>query len=233
MNVKSNKITSYGFTIIELVIVIVVIAILVTITAISYSTITQNAAEQSLQADLRTAASKLARYHADHGGYPSTLGDAQVSDSGNKVFTYNNYDSADSYCLVLTQEDLGYHIVSTNDEPQEGTECPPAPDLITYTGFSASYIGGNQVQIAVGTLPDDWASSDYDLWACWGSSTCSPLRIANEGYSDPDFTWLGVTPWGTFNQAPPTGTSGKTVRYQLVKYSDPLEGSNIAPVAIP
>lgn len=113
-----------GFTMVELIIVIIVIAILVTITVVSYSTITRSATEQALQSDLRDAASKLAKYRADNGGYPSSLVQATIENVDGKVFTYVYEPVSDKYCLAVAKEDMGYYLLNTNSEPQQGAVCP-------------------------------------------------------------------------------------------------------------
>lgn len=134
MNARTHRRLTGGFTIVEIIVVIIVIGILVGLSVISYSLITRNAAEQSLQADLRTAASKLSRYRADHGSFPDALDTAGVESSDSSSFTYVYDTESDLYCLVALRESIGFYITSENSEPQDSTSCPA--DIIVRADLS-------------------------------------------------------------------------------------------------
>lgn len=59
-----------GFTIVELLIVIVVIAVLATVTIIAYNGITDNAHNNTVEADLSNIAKRIEMLRTSHDSYP-------------------------------------------------------------------------------------------------------------------------------------------------------------------
>lgn len=119
---KNNR--SFGFTIVEVLVVIVVVGILAGITVISYGAITENAAKQALETDLKGAASKLTRYKSDNGAYPTLLSDAGITDSSTTTYGYIYTSATDSYCLSASGEVASFHLTNTDSTSQTGP-CTP------------------------------------------------------------------------------------------------------------
>ena len=69
-NIKLNKQSERGFTIVELLIVVVVIAILAAITIVSYNGITNRANASSAKSTAATWQKKIELYQGEQGGYP-------------------------------------------------------------------------------------------------------------------------------------------------------------------
>lgn len=114
---------SSGFTLVELIIVVVVIGIIVSIIIVSYAAVTNESHSQSLQGDIKTAASKLSEYRADNGAYPSTLSTAGVTNSSTTSYTYTYTSANDTYCLIGTGYNTSYYVLNTNTTPKSGTSC--------------------------------------------------------------------------------------------------------------
>ncbi len=119
-----HKSRAGGFTIVEVLVVIIVIGILAGITIVSYGAVTDNAAKQALEADLKGAASKLSRYKYDHGGYPTSLSQADVTNSSTTTYNYTYTSATDSYCLSASGEVASFHLTDTDSTSQPGL-CTP------------------------------------------------------------------------------------------------------------
>jgi prepilin-type N-terminal cleavage/methylation domain-containing protein len=102
---RSNSYTSFGFTIVELLVVIVVIGILAAITIVSYTGISQKANNASLVSDLTNASQQLKLYYVDHGTYPTSI------DAGTGCPT----PADTNYCLKVSS---GNTIAYTSLNPQ-------------------------------------------------------------------------------------------------------------------
>lgn len=123
MGIKDLQKKPSGFTIVEMIVVVIVIGIIVGIVIVSYSSITRSSNQQSLQADLKTAASKLTSYRADNGAYPTTLSAASVTNSSTTSYTYTYTAVSDTYCLVATGYSQTFYVVSSNNNPISGSAC--------------------------------------------------------------------------------------------------------------
>jgi type II secretion system protein G len=122
MGIKATNNTR-GFTIVELIVVIIVIGIIAAIIIVSYSAITQSSRQQSLQADIKTAASKLVQYRSDNGSYPTSLDAAGVTNSSTTSYTYTYTSANDSYCLVGTGYNMSFYVLSGDSTPKVGSSC--------------------------------------------------------------------------------------------------------------
>jgi len=69
---KQNDKTSFGFTIVELLIVIVIIGILAAITIVSFNGVTSKANISKSQSDLKNMQKLIEMYKVDNGTYPNT-----------------------------------------------------------------------------------------------------------------------------------------------------------------
>lgn len=102
MLMVKNKIN--GFTIVELLVVIVVIGILASITVVSYTGITNKAAESVIKSDLSSSLTMLNMDNINNGAYPLTK---EAADSGRGLpkSTNTSYQyalAANNYCLTAT-----------------------------------------------------------------------------------------------------------------------------------
>ncbi len=118
INTLQNKLK--GFTIVEVIIVIVVLGILIGIVLLSYSSVLNNSKTHSLKADASTAYSKLVKYRADNGTYPTALSAAGISNSTTTTYAYTYTSGTDSYCLQVTGYKMIYHVNNGKSEPVAG-----------------------------------------------------------------------------------------------------------------
>lgn len=114
------KSVTRGFTIVELVVIIVVIGVLATIVTLSYTAVLNNSRTQSLNSDIKTAYSKLVKYRADSGNYPTTLSAVSVTSDTTTTYAYTYTAASDTFCLAATAYSTTVHIVSGNAEPITG-----------------------------------------------------------------------------------------------------------------
>ena len=78
---KHSDKTSFGFTIVELLIVIVVIGILAAITIVSFNGVTSKANVSKSQSDLKNMQKLIEMYKVDNGTYPNTSQNWYFSDA--------------------------------------------------------------------------------------------------------------------------------------------------------
>ena len=161
--------SSFGFTIVELLVVIVVIGILAAITIVSYSGISSRATASALQSDLDNASKQLKLYYVDHGSYPTSLdgsncplGSAPSPDtryclkaSSGATFTYANVlPSTFSLKATNSSSTTAYSITNSSQPTVAAATCPtgfiPVPGSSTYgtsdfcvMKFEAKNAGGN------------------------------------------------------------------------------------------
>lgn len=108
-----------GFTIVELLIVIVVIGILAAITIVAFNGVQDKARDASAKSGATQAYKKLETYKALNGAYPSTLADAQVTDTSSTTFTYATANSGQSAC-VAAQTGTSQYSVQNGISPLKG-----------------------------------------------------------------------------------------------------------------
>lgn len=80
---KTNKLSSKGFTIVELLIVIVIIGILATIGFVSFSSAQNKAKKSKAQSTVSQVKSKLGEYFSENNSYPASQGDVVTYLEGN------------------------------------------------------------------------------------------------------------------------------------------------------
>lgn len=136
MATRKHSLLSNGFTVVEMLIVVVVVGILATITVVSYRTVTTNARDQAVSADLQTVAAELGKMKSSTGNFPSSAGfssDVELSNtSGETEYTYNYDTTTGSYCLAATGYDFSYHVTSTNSTITEGDcQASGTPVIVT------------------------------------------------------------------------------------------------------
>ena len=97
-----KNVSSFGFTIVELLIVIVVIAILAAITIVSFNGIQSRAYDTSVKSDLTALTKKMELYSAENGRYPdptfATLETFGFKANGNAYLTNPGSDRNLIYC---------------------------------------------------------------------------------------------------------------------------------------
>ncbi len=169
--------TTYGFTIVELLIVIVVIAILAAITIVAYTGVNSRAVVASLNADLENGSKALKVFQAvNNSTYPTALdcsatpaaGSTCLKSSPGSSYQYtfaNNGTSLASFCLSETNGTTSYYIKS---------DTLPTVGTCTITNYATNP--------ALGTDAVGWASA----------SVTSPART-----SVPDLAGFGWSYAGT------------------------------------
>ena len=80
---KTNKLSSKGFTIVELLIVIVIIGILATIGFVSFSSAQNKAKKSKAQSTVSQVKSKLGEYFSENNSYPAAKADVVTYLEGN------------------------------------------------------------------------------------------------------------------------------------------------------
>lgn len=140
-----------GFTIVELLVVIVVIGILAAVVIVAYTGVSQRAKAASITSDLNGAASQLAIYRVDNGGYPTTNDCSTganpappkicLKSSGDNAFgTYTSNNAVNPQTFSLTEQNGTLSYIVTNDSP------PVAYSPVLVSGGMATTSGGNTIR---------------------------------------------------------------------------------------
>ena len=113
--------SSYGFTIVELLVVIIVISILAGMSIITYGQWRTRVAKTSVKSDLTSAAISMRNERNFKDTYPIAL-PSRFTPSNDVTVTWASGD-ANSFCLngvskVNTQ--VKYHVTNFSDMPMEG-----------------------------------------------------------------------------------------------------------------
>jgi general secretion pathway protein G len=156
--------TTYGFTIVELLVVIVVIAILASITVVAYTGIQNRANDAAVRADLSNFAKTMELYKADNGTYPgessftTALGlkfskNAYGTDAQGRNVRYCLNTTTDTYVLMSNSKSGNYFIV----QPGAVTTAVPA----TYGWGVCQYAGVAETN----PTPNGYSSGAWAAWA--------------------------------------------------------------------
>lgn len=126
---RNNRVNTFGFTIVELLIVVVVIGILAAITIVAYTGINQQASATALKSDLTQAKTQLeiAKISSGNDTYPTppsgTNPPTSLKTSPNTIlqYTVDNTSSPATYCLSATNSmGQAFHLDSTGGTPEDG-----------------------------------------------------------------------------------------------------------------
>lgn len=112
---RAKKITTRGFTIIELVVVITVIAILAAIVVIGYGSWRNSVAKKEVFSDLSMAASAMENAKNSANNYPTSI-PSSFKSSSNVTVTYYSGD-ASTFCIngvSKVNPSISYYVNSTN-----------------------------------------------------------------------------------------------------------------------
>jgi len=119
-----KKISSQGFTIVELLIVVVVIAILAAITIVAYNGVTKRAAESAMQTSIKQIGTSIGVYKIDNSTYPSSLAVLGIDESlySNKDSLWAYTTTGETFCLSTGSKTSSstYHISDANGAPTTG-----------------------------------------------------------------------------------------------------------------
>jgi prepilin-type N-terminal cleavage/methylation domain-containing protein len=166
--------TSYGFTIVELLIVIVVIAILATISIVAYNGIQARARDSQRQEDVKTIVKALELYYIDNGKYP--LSNCVSGCTINGSWSNTNDGSWQNLAALLVPKYLSS--LPSDPNPSMGT-TPLSVGRYGYAYYSnqSSYCGTQlgQMYILVYTLETTAQQDTLN-----GTCTTSPLYYANK-----------------------------------------------------
>lgn len=159
------KVSTRGFTIVELLIVIVVIAILAEITVVAYNGIQNRANGTAVQSDLKSWGTQIELFRAMNGKYPiaSDLTAMKLNASKN---SYDVSDNAFLYCADTPGTTYGIVAKSKNK-----TSYTISSSSTTVTTYSAGAFpqGGAIICPTVGStnVSGTWPHSIGSSWVSW------------------------------------------------------------------
>jgi len=160
-----SKLTTSGFTIVELLVVIVVIGILAAITFVAYSGIQSRASIALITGDLKQANTQLGVFSVDNNEqYPDDLDQAnnnkglKFNDKATLMYTAYNESAPADYCLTAIMGELVYHI-SARTAPSPGYCTDHAPTgVVSPPSLNTTAVSSSQINV-------DWeAIEDADSY---------------------------------------------------------------------
>ncbi len=181
--------SSYGFTIVELLVVIVVIAILAAITLVSYNGISQRAITSSLQSDLTNASQQLKLYYQLYGSYPT----AMTGNCPTAPTVDNTYCIKASTGNTLTYTSVSpstFHLTETNGTNSYTATDTTSPAVSTTTAGSST---GNSCPTGFIPVPGSGTYGTNDF--CTMKYAASQVGSSNVPTSIPS-----VQPWVNISQ---------------------------------
>jgi type IV pilus assembly protein PilA len=151
-----NKVSNYGFTIVELLIVVVVIAILAAITVVAYNGISQRATTSSINSSVKQWATLIQTNNLNSGfKFPNNAATCLGSSS-------NDYPAKDGFAAGVCVNLDGVTFVSYNAS--------------SYTGWSASQPRPSGLNPIVGITLGSSSLSARGIWTAASSNTNVELR---------------------------------------------------------
>lgn len=177
--------TSYGFTIVELLIVIVVIGILAAITIVAFNGVQQRSRDAAVKAAASQAARKIEAYKVlNNGTVPTSLAAADIPASGSAQYQYT--PNGNGFCLTSTQQGAAAFVASafTYGDGLEVNQSNPGSGACP--GHSAN--GGTVVRNLVTNSSfeadaNGWGSANANIAVSttWAHSGSRSLRVVNTG----------------------------------------------------
>lgn len=163
MKSDANYRSSFGFTIVELLVVIVVIGILAAITIVSYTGITNRAVIASIQSDLNNASTQLKLDQVTNGIYPATLalanGGMGVRSSPGTTYQYGTTGGGQqTFCTTATNGGQSYNI------NQDGIITLGGKNLFQKSATFSLYNTGTDNANPAATYITDAVSGDYQTF---------------------------------------------------------------------
>ena len=168
-----NKVYSYGFTIVELLLVIVVIGILATLVTYNYTSTQARSRDSKRTTDAKAIEAALELYRSENTGYPASTTATQVG--GASTASWETSGAAQTGTFMSALKNYGF---------STGVPIDPTNNTLTSSGKTYRY----KTYVA-GTNGCDATKGDYyvfvvnDLESITGTSPLSP------GFSCSSYNW--------------------------------------------
>lgn len=187
---RKNRYFNAAFTIVELMIVVAVLAILAGITTVSYGSWQTRLAQNSVQADLKSAAAALEQAKNFGSGYPLAVPSSFKSGDSVAIAGGGSSDGS-SFCLQggsTKVADVTYYLDGINKSPQAGS-CP--------------------TQGLVGWWPLDGSVNDLSGSGNNGTAYSITSAVGQDGDANTAYSFTGINSYilhTTNNINPTSGT---------------------------